>query len=795
MKFSITYRKLLIYALCAVCECVDAFATINMHNEDGDTLRGVTLKEVVVRRGKERYSKRNNPAVDFARKIRNARNQTDPRRNHYYMYRQFDKMEFGLHNFSISKPEEGKKEGKFAFLWEYADTSDITGVPVLPLSVKEKITSVVYRRDPESEKEIVEAFRQNGVDEIVDLQNVQTMIEDVFREIDLYQDNVNLLQNRFVSPLAAIAPDFYKFYLTDTVKVGNCECIVLSFAPRNPASFGFLGRLYVERGDTSMFVRRVDMGVSPTINLNFIDRIKIIQEYEKASDGSRLKTLDDFNAVINVFKGSQSLYARRKTKYEEHTFSPQNTMVEYLDKMGDTFYAELAYDRDNVYWASTYKVDDAQNTTNKVGEMLNRLRRVPIYKYGEQFLKLMVVGYIPTGNPSKLDIGPLNTLLSGNSVEGVRMRLGGITTANLSDHWFGRGYVAYGTRDKKWKYRGEIEYSFNRKRYHSREFPVHSLRLEHQYDIDQLGQNYLFTNPDNMFLALKRGENHLITYRRHTTLTYQLELLNNFSATFEATHQRMEPGPWVPFITTTGEYLSHFNQTHFTLSFRYAPGEKFYQTITSRIPINLDPWVLLIQHTYGPQGALGSRYGVNRTSVSVQKRFWFSAFGFADIILKGAHQWGRTSYNNLLTPNANLSYTIQPESFALLNPMEFLGDTGAQWDLTYWANGAIFNYIPLLKKLKLREVFAFRGWWSHLSDKNNPDKQLAEAPVNGAPALLDFPLEALATPMHNRPYMEASVGVDNLLKCLRVDYVWRINYRNIAGVSRNGVRVSLHVTF
>lgn len=148
---------------------------------------------------------------------------------------------------------------------------------------------MVYRRSPHSEKLIVRGIRQNGVDEIADLQNVQTMVEDVFREIDLYDDNVNLLQNRFVSPLSAIAPDFYKFYLTDTVSLGDMRCIVLSFAPRNPATFGFLGRIYVEKGDTSMFVRRVDMGVSPTINLNFIDHIRIIQEYDKAPDGTRLK--------------------------------------------------------------------------------------------------------------------------------------------------------------------------------------------------------------------------------------------------------------------------------------------------------------------------------------------------------------------------------------------------------------------------------------------------------------------------------------------------------------------------
>ena len=765
---------------------------------DADTLHGRTLNEVVVHRGKQRYSKRNNPAVDFARRIREARDVNDPRRKPLYSYSKYDRMEFGLHDFSVGDTTIGKKAGKFAFLKEYVDTTDASGIPRLPLSIKEKYSDVVYRRSPHSEKLIVRGIRQNGVDEIADLQNVQTMVEDVFREIDLYDDNVNLLQNRFVSPLSAIAPDFYKFYLTDTVSLGDMRCIVLSFAPRNPATFGFLGRIYVEKGDTSMFVRRVDMGVSPTINLNFIDHIRIIQEYDKAPDGTRQKKLDDFNAVISVIKGTQPLYARRTTRYSGHTFKPAAEMTSYLDRLGDTFDDEQAYERDSVYWIRvTDQKGDTPTGNKRIVQMMARLRQVPLYRYGERFLKLMVVGYVPTGNPSKFDFGPLNTTLSGNSVEGLRLRAGGITTANLSRHFFARGYVAYGTRDQRWKYRGEVEYSFNRKRYHSREFPIHSIRLEHQYDIDQLGQNYMFTNPDNMFLALKRGSNHLITYLRHTTATYQLELANNFSTTVTASSRRMEPGPWVPLMTTDGQTLSHYTQNRASITLRYAPGEKFYQTKSTRIPINLDPWVFVLTHTYGPDNRLGNRFGINRTEISIQKRFWFSAFGFADVIIKGAREWSRTAYTNLLSPNANLSYTIQTESFALTDPMEFLGDTGLQWDLTYWANGALFNYIPLLKKLKLREVIAFRGWWSRLSDKNNPMVELSDISSGKSidnPLLL-WPDYVLATPMHSRPYMEMSAGIDNLLKCLRVDYVWRLNYRDTPGVSRSGLRVSLHVTF
>lgn len=776
--------------LWAIVATVTAAASPADIPTEPDTLHGVTLQEVTVRRTKEHYSKRNNPAVDFVNRIRTAKNATDPRRNDFFNYRKYERISFGLNNFTPPDTvAEGKKPGKFAFLKEHVDTSDISGMPVLPLSVKEKVSDVIYRKEPRSEKQYIRAQRSSGIDEIADFQNVQTMLEDVFREIDLYEDNINLLQNRFVSPLSPIAPDFYKFYLTDTVAIDDgTRCIVLSFTPRNPATFGFIGHLYVAEGDSTMFVRRVSMGVTPTINLNFVDRMQIRQEFAKAPDGSRLKLKDDFNVEMSVLPGTPPIYARRTTAYGSHNFAP-SSRAELFDRLGSTFTAPDAGTLDEIWWENN-RLAEASRNEARIPQLLARLRSVPIYKYGEKFIKLMVVGYVPTARESKFDIGPLNTFISGNSVEGARLRLGGITTANLSKRWFARGYAAYGTRDHKWKYNAEIEHSFNEKGYHSREFPIHSIKASEKYDIDQLGQHYLFTNPDNMFLALKRGSNKLITYRRDTRLTYQLELPNNFSVEASAGMVRQEAGPFVPFLLTDGNHIPHFDETTFTLRLRYAPGEKFYQTKTSRIPINLDPPVFILSHTFAPKGFLGSRYAINKTELSAQKRVWFSAFGFADIILKGGHVWSRTSYLALATPNANLSYTIQPESFALLNPMEFVGDSFLSWDLTYWANGALFNYIPLIKKLKLREVVAFRGWLGHLSDKNNP-----RLDTDTANPLLQFPMDAAATAMHKRPYMELSAGIDNFLKVLRIDYVWRLNYRDVPGIDRSGLRIALHATF
>lgn len=752
---------------------------------------GHLLDEVTVKRRKEHYSKKNNPAVEFMQRIRRADSITDPRRHPYYNFTRYERITLGLNRVELGDTvgPEGKKRkpGKFDFLREHIDTSVVTGQPVLPLSVKEKVSEVIYRRDPRSEKVYVIGIRSEGVDDIADAQSVQTLMEDMFREIDLYDNDVNILQNRFVSPLSRIAPDFYKFYLTDTVAQpgGGPRLIELSFAPRNPASFGFTGRLYVAEGDSTMFVRRVRMNVPPSINLNFVEHLQIVQEFERAPNGARLKTLDDFNVELSVIRGTQGIYVHRSTAYKDHDFNP-SPRAELFGQLGDSFSDPAVYARGDDFWERERIVKTSVNES-RISQLMTRLRGVKLYYYGEKFLRILFSGYVRTGRDSKFDIGPVNTFISGNSVEGVRLRFGGTTTAALSRHWFAKGYVAYGTRDEKWKYGAELEYSFNEKRNHQREFPVHSIMVSEKYDVDQVGQHYLFTNPDNFFLSFKRMTNNLMTYRRQTRLDYTLELANNFSVRASANLERQEPTQWVQFANGLGQSAGHYQETYFTVELRYAPGEKFYQTKTQRIPVNLDAPVFILSHTYAPKGLFGAPFTVNKTEASFSKRFWLSAFGFVDFMVKGGHVWSQSPYLSLLIPNVNLSYTIQPESFALMNPMEFINDSYVSWDMTYWANGAILNYIPLLKKLKLREAFSFRGWLGALSDKNNPLK---------SPELYQFPVSSAYESMHGRPYMEISAGIDNFFKCLRVDYVWRLTYRSgQPSSSRSGLRIALHVTF
>lgn len=741
---------------------------------------GLSLNEVTIKPGKEKYSKKNNPALDLMRKIREHRDDNDPRKRNHYNYEKYERITIALDDAASNNA----LVRKFPELAQHMDTSILSGKPILNLALREKASHINFRLSPKGEKEIVTGLRSEGVDQMTNPQAMQTLYEDVLREVDVYQDDITLMQNRFVSPLSRIAPDFYKFYLGDTIAVGADTCIVIKFAPHNPYGFGFTGHLTVNKNDSTYFVRSLELRAPKAINLNFIKDLRVKQTFERAPDGARLKTLDDMTLQAGILSNDSQLYARRVAAYSDHNFNPAPDQG-IFNRLAPVIVTPDASKRDEAFWESRRTIGISR-AENSVGRMMTQLRSYKLYYWAEQVVKVIATGYITTGNPSKWDFGPVNTTISYNDLEGVRLRLGGMTTAALSRRLFTRDYVAYGCRDRKWKYMTEWEWSFIDKERHSREFPMHSFRFTHLYDVDMLGQHYLFTNPDNVFLSLKRGKDNLMTYHRETRLDYILELRNNFSLNVQLKHDRQEATDYVRFINGAGERFGHYSMSTAEITLRFAPGEKFFQTRTQRLPVNMDAPIIQLSHRWGPKGFAGNRFALSVTELSFQKRFWMSAFGYLDTMVKGGHVWTSSPFPNLLIPNANLSYTIQPESYALMNPMEFINDSYAALDLTYWANGALFNLIPYFNRLKLREVVAFRGLWGHLSDKNNPEKNHR---------LFQFPLEGATRPMSNMPYMEISAGLDNIFRILRVDYVWRLSYRDTPDAPRSGLRIALHFSF
>lgn len=753
---------------------------------------GIQMTEVVIKPGREKYTKKDNPAVRFVREMIERKKENDPRDHNYFSYDRYEQIILAMNEYKPKTAHEGEK-GKFDFLTEFVDTLT-NGTTILPVSEKEKDVTVYYRKNPHTEKQVVKGSRSSGVDEVFSRDGVQQFLGEAFREVNIFQNNIPLFLQRFVSPLANIGPSYYKYYLLDTLKIDGKPCVDLGFVPFNSETFGFTGHLFVTL-DSTYFVKKAILNVPKDINLNFVSSMTIEQTFRRTDDNTRIITKDDIHVNFKLSEKSKGMYARRLNIYRNHSFNaPDPQTARIFDESAPVIYEKNAYRQTDNYWTSIRPQEAVRKNTHSVNDLMTRLRAVPVFYITEKIVSTLVSGYIPTHkNPqkNKFDLGPMNSTFNGNAIEGARFRVGGGTTPIFNKRWFTEGYLAYGTKDQKLKYNALLEYSFNDRKDYRLEYPIHSLRVEYLYDLNKLGQQYMYTSKDNMMLAIRRKKDTRATYLRKAELTYTREHYNGISYGAVIRNQREYSTPYAEFnrynadgsVTPVGQY----DLTALELRFRYGRNEKFYQTRTQRIPITYDALIFNLSHIMAKKGFLGSSYDYQRTDIGIQKRFWFSAFGYVDFIAKGGKVWNKVPYPLLILPNANLTYTIQPEAYTNMNALEFLNDEYASWDITYYLNGNLLNRLPLIKKLKWREVFTFRGLWGHLTDKNNPIK------TTDKEGLYTFPEGSFL--MGKTPYMEAGAGIENIFKFLRIDYVWRLNYRNNPNIQKSGIRMTMKLSF
>lgn len=750
----------------------------------------ITLQEVIVKPKKEKYNKKDNPAVQLVRKVIALRKQHNPYHSDFFQYDSYEKMTFALNEYQ-PKPKKNGEKGKFDFLTEFIDTLE-TGTTILPVSEKEKIETVFYRKNPQTIKRLVTASQSAGIDDMFSRDGIQQFLNEVFKEVDIFQNDIPLFLQRFVSPLSNIATNYYKYYLLDTLKVNNQPCVDLGFVPFNSETFGFTGHLYITL-DSTYFVQKAILNVPKDINLNFVSQLNITQDFQRMADSTRLITKNDIQVNFKLSERSKGMYARRLNIYSNHSFQDPDTLSSAIFNEKLPVITRIdANQQTDEFWKKYRPEEVVKKNPNSVGELMKRLRSIPVFYYTEKAISILFSGYMPTHKDplkSKFEFGPMNASIGGNELEGFRMRIGGTTTPAFSKNLFLEGYAAYGTRDNKLKYNLLVEYSFNDRKEFRKEFPLNSIRFEYTYDVNKLGEQYMYTGKDNFLLSIKRMKEIRATYMRQAEIAYYQENYNGFAfgATFR--NRREYATPYARFLQITpGRGLlsrSNFDMSQLELKFRYAKDEKFYQTRDLRIPITFDALIINANHIMAKKNLIGSAYDYHRTDIGIQKRFWFSAFGYLDVITKAGKVWTKVPYPLLILPNANLSYTIQPESYTNMNPLEFINDEYVSWDLTYYMNGNLLNRIPFLKKLKWREVFCFRGLKGNLTEKNDPIRNKEE--------LYLFP-EGSYT-MGNTPYMEASIGFENIFKVLRVDYVWRLNYLNHPNIQKRGIRATIKMSF
>ena len=775
--------------------------TVSINSKVGSRL-DITLKpdkkilgEVTVKSKRNRYSRRNNPAVELMRRVVAAKKKTDLELNDYYQYNKYEKITLA---FNDLKPEQLKQKPfiKHPWLADQVETSPATGKLILPISVDETVSQKIYRRSPRSEKTYIEGQSSKGLNDLFQTGDIiNTVMKDVFTSIDLYQDHIRLLQRPFISPMSGEGIGFYRFYIEDTVMVDRDRCIHLNFLPNNQNDMGFRGDLYI-LDDSTLHVRRCEMTIPKQSNVNFVQNVQILQEYEKLDDGQWVLTKDDMTTELELYDFIKAGTVSRTTRLTDYSFdSIPDKRFKGMNKEVISADVEM---RDEEFWKQHRQVELTKSESS-MDEFIHNTANVKGMKYVIFVLKALLENSVETGKPNYVDMCPVNTILTHNYVDGWRSRLSAKTTANLSRHFFLSGYYGRGWGSKKNYYNVETTYSLNPKKYLPHEFPRRMVTFQSANDVCSPSDRFLDTDKDNLIVAMKWAKANKMMFYNRQQVTFDYETDWGLKATLNGKVEKNEACGDMSFATLDSPKRETFNKlgnnefmktTEVTARLRFAPGETYINNKQRRRVINRDAPVFNLSHTTGFNGLLGGQYDYNYTELHVFKRFWLSSWGKVDVAVKGGIQWNQVPYPLLIHPSANQSYTIQRETFSLINTMEFLNDRFASLMVSWDLNGKIFNRTPLIRNLHWREYIGFRMLWGTLTDKNNPFL----AQNAGSPILMYFP-EGSNVMDSKKPYAEIVLGVHNIFKFFHVEYVRRLNYNELPTSPKWGMRYTIAFSF
>lgn len=754
------------------------------------------LKEVQVTTKRNRYSRKNNPAVDLMRRVVAAKKKNDLHNNDFFSYYKYEKLTLALNDIT---PEQLQQPpySKTPWLLDQVEVSSYTGKNVLPVNINETVSQQVYRKDPKSEKTIVTGQRSKGVNDFLQTGDIlNTVLKDVFTDIDLYEDQIRILQYPFISPLSNEGIGFYRYYIEDTVMVDNDRCIHLNFLPNNMQDMGFRGDLYI-LDDSTLHIRRAQLTIPKQSNVNFVENMQVTQEYQQLEDGQWVQTVDDMVTELSIFSFVQSLLVTRTTRLSDYAFEPLPSKL--FRSPAEKLVEADAEMRDETFW-DEYRQVELTNSEGKMKSFIDNIANTKGAKYIVFGLKTFIENSIETSNPNYIDLCPINTILSGNFVDGMRSRLSLKTTANLNKHYFFQGYYAHGWGSHKNYYNTEFTYSLNPKKYLTHEFPRRLLSFQTTYDVCSPSDRFLDVDKDNVLVAMKWSETDKMMLYNRQKLSFEYETDWGLKAIVYGKTEENEACGAMSFRNLSmpamapEEMSKHGNgdrmrTTEIGASIRYAPGETYINNKLRRRTINLDAPVFSLSYNMGLNNVLGGDYNYHVIEGHIYKRFWLNDWGKMDVHLKGGVQLNQVPYPLLLHPYANQSYIILPETFNLINNMEFMNDRYASFMWSWDLNGKIFNRIPLIKKLYLREFIGIHMLWGGLSDKNNP--YLAENAGNKT--LMYFPEGCYV--MSNKPYTEVVLGVHNIFRLFHVEYVRRLNYNELPTSPRWGMRYIVAFSF
>jgi hypothetical protein len=739
------------------------------------------LQDVVVRR-KLRYHNKNNPAVELIRKVIANKAMNGPGADDYDSYRQYEKTRLLLDNVPRLLVNNFLLK-KYSFIFDNKDTTVIPGKLLVPVYIEEVSSEKYFRKHPRDEKKVVVGHKSVDYGEFLDMKGISAVINRLYEDINLYDNTIDAFTTQFMSPIAEVAPTFYMYFIRDTVVEDGVKLVHLDFQPRNPEDLLFRGTLYITL-DGNYAIRKADLGVAKHVNLNYVRGFRVSQDFEKGpGDHYHLKT-SDMIALFSPFKRSSGVVGERIVKVDRFSNGPVAAAIFNGPAIDSSLQVEA---RPDSFWIGGRPVALSANEA-KTYSNTDSLVHMKSYHRLLDYATAFTAGYKSAG---PMDIGPIGSFYTFDPPEGQRFKFGARTTPRLNSRYYGESYVAYGTRDNRWKYFGSATYAFNNKSIYT--FPLHYLQVSYMNDARALGQENAFAVANNFFTSFGRGGNGKWLYSHLARLNYVHEFSTHFSYTLGMKYWQQAPVDSLYFIygkiPDQSDTVPRLTTGELSASIRWAPHETFLQNKAGRVNvINRYP-IITMQFARGIKGLFGGQFNYDALHLNVYKRVYLSPIGFSDVTLDAGWLGGNLPFPLLVIHPANPSYFYTQNAYNLMNVGEFVSDHYAGLNIDHFFNGFFFNKIPGFKRLRLREVIAGKILYGGLRDENNPM-------IN--PNQMKFPLNngLLSTySLGSKPYVEASVGVYNIFTIFRLDVVKRFTYLDHPNISSVGLRISSNFSF
>lgn len=743
------------------------------------------LKEVVVRSSKkQRYRNKGNPAVELIQQVINHKDQNRMQSSDYLQYDQYERI--GMSFFNLS--ERFLTKGFFSNYPFMIDTTTVIEgkkQPSFPLSISEKLSENYYRKNPEKSIQIITGQKDINILKFIDTVGLNIYLNRLYGDnIDLYSNNIFILTNQFLSPIADHSPDFYKFFITDTIQSGNEKLIELSFTPRNKGDLLFEGKLLVTL-DGHYAVKSCELDVNKNINVNFLRSFNTTLDFEHYPDGRYYLGKSDVKADFGLTKGKgTSIFGERTVIYSNYKL---NIPLQVTFYNGKSLQTKLIPNNADTIWAA-HRGDTLNKQTEQDYAKINKIKNIPSFKRRAWIVSTLTGGFADIG---PFQFGPVGDLYAFNNLEGSRFWLGGRTTPKLSKSIFFEGYTAYGTKDDQLKYELNTYIALNKIAYYH--YPSDYFKIGYQYDVGVPGELFpVDNNYSNTLLSFQRGVSNYYIYGRTFTASYVKDFENHFSYSlgFKNWNQQAADALIYENNDPPNSLIHNLTTSEIDLNLRYAPHEKIIEGTIYRYTIYSKYPIFSLDINKGIKGLFNGSYNYTRIDANIVKRVYMSQLGYGDITIVGGMIAGKLPFPLLNIPQANQTYSYDPDAYNQMNYLEFVTDHYAGIHYTQSFSGFFLNKIPLIDRLNWREYLSVKILFGGLRNENNP------ALTSG---LYNFPSGTNGAngtfALGNTPYIEAGIGIGNIFKVFRFDVIRRFNYLDHPGVAPYGIKFTINPDF